>query len=274
MKTISIIGLGWLGTPLSQHLLAQGYVVKGSTTTPEKLPSLTQKGIGTYLLRLLPHPTGNLAPLLDADVLVVNVPPKAGQLGDRHHPEQMRLLAEFVASSRIRHIIYVSSTSVYPELNRVMVEADVQTPGESATPALVEAEAHWLALSGPERIVSVVRCAGLMGGSRIPGKYVAGRTVDSGTSPVNYLHQRDAAGLLAAVIEHQLSGTYNAVAPLHPTREAIYRKSCAEFGYVLPTFSEPAQPIPFKIIAGQKLTTATGYVFTHPDPLGFPYDRP
>lgn len=269
-QQLSIIGLGWLGTPLAQRLQQLGIAVRGSTTTPQKVPLLQQQGIDTYLLWLNPAPEGDLLALLDVDYLVVNVPPKAGQNGDDFHPEQMRLLASQVRSSPIKHILYVSSTSVYPELNRELAEADVVTPDQSAAPALVRAEQHWLALS-PEKKVTIVRCAGLMGGSRIPGKYVAGRTVDSGNVPVNYIHQTDVAGLLALAIMQGLTGTYNAVSPRHPTREAIYRKSCADFGYVLPVFVQPDVPVPFKTINGDKLTLATGYVFLYPDPLAFPY---
>jgi len=268
---LSIIGLGWLGSPLAEQLQQRGMVVRGSTTTPDKLAPLRQKGIDTYLLRLNPAPEGDLQPLLDVDYLVVNIPPKAGQQGDTFHPEQMRLLADRVRSSRIKHILYVSSTSVYPELNRELVEANVVTPAQSAAPALAEAEQIWLSLADQQRAVTIVRCAGLMGDRRIPGKYVAGRTVDSGNVPVNYIHQTDAVGLLAATIEQGLTGTFNAVAPQHPTREAIYRKSCADFGYALPTFVTPAEPIPYKVINGDKLTKATGYEFTYPDPLAFPY---
>lgn len=270
MKTCSIIGLGWLGLPLAERLLTRGCNVLGSTTTADKLSGLRQKGIDAHLLHLNPAPEGNLTGLLNANVLIVNVPPRAGQFGDRHHPEQMRLLADAVRSSTVQHVIYVSSTSVYPELNRELVEADVQTPDQSAAPALVEAEQHWLALS-PDRLITIVRCAGLMGESRIPGKYVAGRTVDSGTLPVNYIHQTDAVGLLAAVIRQELTGTFNAVAPQHPTREAVYRQSCAKFGYALPTFVQPDKSLTFKQINGDKLTQATAYQFVYPDPLTFPY---
>lgn len=267
---LSIIGLGWLGTPLAERLQQVGISVRGSTTTAEKVPQLHQKGIDTYLLQLNPAAEGDLSALLDADYLVVNIPPKAGKQGDAFHPEQMRLLAGQVRSSRIKHILYVSSTSVYPELNREMVEADVITPDQSAAPALVQAEQTWLSLAN-DRTVTIMRCAGLMGGQRIPGKYVAGRTVDSGNVPVNYLHRVDAVGLVAAAIEQGIAGTFNAVAPEHPTREAIYRKSCADFGYAQPTFVKPTEQIPFKVINGDKLTQATGYVFTYPDPLSFPY---
>ncbi|MBO0934358.1 NAD(P)-binding domain-containing protein [Fibrella aquatilis] len=268
--TISIIGLGWLGMPLAEALLTAGHRVLGSTTTPDKVALLRLKGIDAQQLSLNPQPVGELAPLLAADVLVVNVPPKAGQQGDAFHPEQMRLLAQAVAQSRVGHVIYVSSTSVYPELNREMVEADVVTPEQSAASRLVEAEQHWLALSGQKQI-TILRCGGLMGDTRIPGKYVAGRVVDSGAVLVNYIHQTDAVGLLLAIIRQNIVGTFNAVAPQHPTREAIYRKSCADFGYALPTFVTPTQPVSFKQINGDKLTAATQYQFIYPDPLLFSY---
>jgi hypothetical protein len=110
-----------------------------------------------------------------------------------------------------------------------------------------------------------------MGYDRIPGKYVAGHTVDSGAVPVNYLHRDDAVGILLSLIVHSQPGIFNAVAPKHPTREAIYRKSCADFGYELPQFVEPAGPVPYKIVSPDKLIQTTNYRFRYPDPLAFPY---
>lgn len=45
---VSIVGLGWLGEPLAAHLLRRGLKVKGSTTTPEKIGKLSEKGIMAY----------------------------------------------------------------------------------------------------------------------------------------------------------------------------------------------------------------------------------
>ncbi|AKD57786.1 Rossmann-fold NAD(P)-binding domain-containing protein [Spirosoma radiotolerans] len=269
-KTVSILGCGWLGIPLAEKLFATGYTVKGSTTSAEKLPMLRQKGIDAYQLNLSPEPVGDLAALLQADTVIIDIPPKTGKLGDRFHPEQIQYLTNALRQSSVAHVIYVSSTSVYPELSRVMVEADVKTPGQSAAPGLVQAEQNIQQLT-PNCLTTVLRCAGLMGYDRIPGKYVAGRTVDSGAVPVNYLHQDDAEGLISAVISLKLAGTYNAVAPEHPTREAIYRKSCADFGYQLPAIVIPDQPAPYKIISGEKLMQATNYQFRYPDPLQFLY---
>lgn len=40
MQKISVLGCGWLGLPLSKKLIESGFVVKGSTTSSEKLSQL------------------------------------------------------------------------------------------------------------------------------------------------------------------------------------------------------------------------------------------
>jgi len=268
--TISIIGLGWLGRPLASELARQGHQVLGSTTSPEKQTQLQAVGIDAYLLNLAPQPEGDLEALLNANILVVNVPPKAGKFGEDFHPAQMQYLAGAVHQSAIKWVIYVSSTSVYPEINRVVQENDVQTPEESASPALVRAEQLWQALQTDAFRVTILRCGGLMGYERQAGKYVAGRTIDSGSVPVNYIHRDDAVGLICAVIEQGLTGVYNAVAPEHPSRAEVYRDSCTKHGYALPTFVEPNSPLSYKVVQSEKLIAQTGYIFQYTSPLDFP----
>jgi len=40
MQKVSILGCGWLGKPLAVFLISKGYLVKGSTTSDEKLKLL------------------------------------------------------------------------------------------------------------------------------------------------------------------------------------------------------------------------------------------
>lgn len=269
-KTISIIGCGWLGFPLARRLVAESYTVRGSTTSAEKLSLLRSAGIDAYLLHLNPEPVGDLTALLQADILLINVPPKAGKMGDDFHPQQIQYLTEAVRQSSVKHVIYVSSTSIYPEYSRVVTEEDVTSPEQAAAPALLRAEAFVQSL-GPERAVTILRCGGLMGYDRIPGKYIAGRIVDSGAVPVNYLHRDDAVGILLSLISYSQPEVFNAVAPEHPTREAIYRKSCADFGYELPQFVAPEEPVTYKIVNSDKLIQTINYRFQYPNPLAFPY---
>lgn len=271
MQSISIIGCGWLGLPLARQLIANGYTVKGSTTTAEKLTILEAEGIQAHQLALAPAPVGNLDPLLDTDILIVDVPPRAGKYGADFHPQQMAHLARAVALSRVGWVIYISSTSVYPELNREVREDDVTTPEESAAPALVQAEHIWLAQL-PSCRVTILRCGGLMGYDRIPGKYVAGRTVDTGGVPVNYIHRNDAVGLIMAIIRQQVMGVFNVVAPEHPTRKEVYIQSCKQFNYLLPAFVESPEEKTYKVVSNQKLTTQIDYTFQYANPLNFFYE--
>ncbi|MBC8153117.1 MAG: SDR family NAD(P)-dependent oxidoreductase [Bacteroidetes bacterium] len=277
LPTISVLGCGWLGLPLAERLLADGYTVKGSTTTPEKVPLLANKGIVPYQLKLMPQPDGDLTDFLRTDILLIDIPPRVSVQGDGFHSVQVQAISDAVQRSSVQWVIYISSTSVYPEYSRVVTEEDVTGPGESAdansSSQLVVAEQIILRLA-PTRQTTVLRCAGLMGYDRIPGKYVAGRTVDSGLLPVNYVHRDDAVGLITAVLATGLQGTFNIVAPLHPTREAIYRKSCADFGYALPSFVDPLEALPFKVVSGKKLAGQLDYLFRYPDPLIFRYSSP
>lgn len=274
VPTISLLGCGWLGLPLANKLIAEGYAVRGSTTTPEKIPLLAEAGIEPYLIKLKPLPDGDLDGLLQADILIVDIPPKAGLLGDEFHSEQIKAIIHGLQNTPVKWVIYISSTSVYPECNRLVVEedriADEGNVGDLGNHPLLAAERLIEQLS-PERKTTILRCAGLMGYNRIPGKYVTGRTVDSGAVPVNYIHRDDAVEIIAAVIAAELTGVFNVVAPLHPTRKLVYQKSCADFGYTMPSFVDPAVAIPFKIVSGAKLAKALNYSFSYPDPLQFPY---
>jgi 3-hydroxyisobutyrate dehydrogenase-like beta-hydroxyacid dehydrogenase len=50
MKNVSILGCGWLGKSLAVSLLDEGYTVKGSTTTEEKLALLELNHIEPYMM--------------------------------------------------------------------------------------------------------------------------------------------------------------------------------------------------------------------------------
>jgi nucleoside-diphosphate-sugar epimerase len=268
---ISILGCGWLGFPLARSLETKGHKVKGSTTRLEKLPELRQVGIEPLWLQLTPEPKGiGWDYLLDCDVLIINIPPRLEKAGADFHPAQIRNLVNLIKDSSVKQVIYVSSTSVYPDLNREVSEEDVTSPSQSASPALVEVEQFIQDLPQSKLIL---RCGGLMGYERIPAKYVAGKKeLTTGELPVNYIHRDDVIGIIEAFLQNPAlwNNVYNVVAPLHPTRRGVYLASCIPFGYEPPTFRK-AGASPFKIISSQKVQNALDYRFVYPNPLEFFY---
>ncbi len=274
-KTISIIGCGWLGFPLAVHLLERGYTaIKGSTTSSDKVPQLREAGIDAYALVLDPDPKGrNWTEFLQADTLIVDIPPRLTKQGGDFHPQQMRNLVGMIEKSCTSEILYVSSTSVYPELSRVVVEDDVIDPAESASPYLVDAEQIITSLRKAGRTATILRCGGLMGYDRIPGKYVRGKKdIATGDVPVNYIHRDDVVAIISKLLVRGIGNeTFNMVAPDHPPRRAVYEKSCQEHGWELPTFTEPENSKPFKIVSSEKIARHLHYSFLYPSPLRFPY---
>ena len=52
MGEISILGCGWLGLPLGEHLVREGQAVRGSTTTPARLSELAARDIEPFRIDL------------------------------------------------------------------------------------------------------------------------------------------------------------------------------------------------------------------------------
>lgn len=52
MSQISILGCGWLGFPLVKTMIANGFSVKGTTTSENKLSGLISLGINPFLITL------------------------------------------------------------------------------------------------------------------------------------------------------------------------------------------------------------------------------
>ena len=266
---ISILGCGWLGLPLGKFLIEKGHAVKGSTTSAEKIPLLLSVGIEPFLLKFSPHmetePSQNISQFLDAEILIISIPPRAGKYGEDFHVQQIQSLIENLENSSIKSIIYTSSTSVYPELNRELTENDEVFENH----ALIQVEN--LLKSLPQN-TTILRCGGLMGGERIPAKYFAGKTIDTGQIPVNYVHQDDVIQIITMILEQSFwNKTFNVVSPEHPLREEVYLKNCADLGFEKPIFEEPTEQISYKIISPQKLILQTDYEFKFSNPLDFKY---
>ena len=268
--TISILGCGWLGMPLAERLIEMGFAVKGSTTSTEKLAGLAAKGIEAFLLKLDPELEGEgIEKFLDADLLFINVPPGLRMNSPDYYVSQLASLMNAVGESPIKNIIFISTTSVYPNINREVSEKDADKEHP-----LFKAEQFVLEQFGNER-VTILRCGGLMGYDRIPAKYFAGKKgLTTGDIGVNYVHRDDVIGAVEAIIGDGVYGEIlNVVAPEHPTRKAVYEKACLEHGYEMPEFVTPKEPHAFKIISPQRLLDVTGYEFKYANPLDFYYER-
>lgn len=277
MKSISILGCGWLGLPFGKYLAEKDIQVKGSTTQESKIELLKEAHIEPFILKFSTEIEGDsVADFLDSETLLINIPPRISLQKTDAHVEQIGLLIEKIKTSPIKNIIYISSTSVYPELNREVFETDVKTPEESGSATLVKTEnLLWNFTKERNLNLTILRCGGLMGYDRIPAKYFSGwKGLTSGNTVVNYIHRDDLIRIIEVIIEQNLwNETFNIVSPIHPTRKEIYTKNCIELGFEMPEFVEPTVPQPFKIISADKFIKASNYEFIYENPIDYYYKR-
>ena len=273
MKKVSIIGLGWLGEAAGLLLQRQGHLVLGSSTRPEKVELLREKGLDVVHFALDPDPKGiAYHRLFDSEILIVTLPPRSRHGDGEAYLQQLASLRTLVANSAVKQVIFISSTGIYPNENKEVpyTEEDQLTESNAGNSILYRAEQ--LMKESPSYALTILRMGGLMGADRIPGSYFSGKEEVVGHSRVNFIHQLDAARMIAWVLDQGLwNQTFNGVAPEHPLRREVYAKNASALGILPPvSYLEAADEKVGRWISSEKIS-ATGFSFDFPNPLDFSY---
>jgi nucleoside-diphosphate-sugar epimerase len=273
MKKVSIIGLGWLGAAAGLLLQKQGCRVLGSSTRSGKVELLREKGVDAVHFALDPEPKGtDYSRLFDSEILVVTLPPRSRQGDGEAYLQQLASLRDLVANSVVKQVIFISSTGIYPNENRAVPYTEEEKISESTAGNAILYRAEALVGASPTYDLTVLRMGGLMGEDRIPGTYFSGKEQVVGHTRVNFIHQVDAAGMIAWVINQGLwNQTFNGVAPEHPLRREVYQHNASALGIPLPaSFQDAADEDGGRLISSEKIVS-TGFTFEYPDPLTFSY---
>ena len=262
-KTIAITGLGWLGQPLAYRLASLGYTVKGSVTNIEKATVLQQNGFDAFPVEISESGIeGEVKALLNnVDCLMIMIPPGLRKNTGADYVLKMVHLLEAIRQSSVSKIILVSSTSVYDESQGNVTEADEPKPKTIAGKQLRQVEELF---SNSEAFqATIVRFGGLIGGSRQPAKYLAGRKdLANGNAPVNLIHREDCISILIEILKKDAFGkTFNAVNPNHPKKSDYYIEKAKEFGLEPPTFSENIYGGGYKQVDSENLGKILKYSF-------------
>ncbi|MDP3353041.1 MAG: dTDP-glucose 4,6-dehydratase [Flavobacteriaceae bacterium] len=251
---VSVFGCGWLGEPLATFLLEKGFLVKGSTTSKEKLLQLKTKGIEAYQFQL-DKIDDEIIPFLNSDILVVNIPSK--------NIEGFRNLISLIEKSKIKKVLFISSTSVYKDNNTIIFENTIDSFSDS--PLL---EIEQLFKQSQHFKTTILRFGGLFGYSRKPGNFFSsGRSISQPDAHVNMIHRDDCIEIIYQLIIQEKWGLIlNACADLHPSKRNFYTKATEVLGKTAPDFIE-GEVLSFKIISNDYIKKCLNYTFKHPDIL-------
>lgn len=270
---ISILGCGWLGFPLAKSLVEKGFSVNGSTTSENKLSSLSSAGIIPFLVSLSAVEVSDETKksiklfLENSEILIIDIPPKLrGGFSDTSTALSMTFVSKiknlipFIEKSAVKKVIFVSSTSVYADSNSEITENTQPQPETESGKQLLEAER--LLLSNSTFQTTVVRFGGLIGEDRHPIYFLAGRkNIENPDAPINFIHQKDCIGIIEAIISKGIyAEIFNAVTPFHPTRKDYYTQKAIELKLPLPEF-DTSKPSVGKLILSEKAKNILGYQF-------------
>lgn len=262
MKQISILGCGWLGMPLAKHLLQNGYSIKGSTTTETKLEILKNEGISPFLISLKANepPRNSDAFLENSEVLIINIPPGLRGNSGENFVSKIENFIPFIEKSSVKKVLFVSSTSVYADVNQVVTEETVPNPETESGKQLLISEN--LLLNNSNFQSTILRFGGLIGEDRHPINFLAGRNnIENPQAPINLIHQQDCIEIIQKIIEKEVWNTVlNAVAPFHPTRKRYYTEKALELNLLPPQFNENQASVG-KTVSSNKLITVLNYEF-------------
>jgi nucleoside-diphosphate-sugar epimerase len=261
-KSISIIGCGWLGLPLAKFLLQKGFFVKGSTTHSEKLNSLEIEGIVPYLVQLNPALSGNnLDSFFASDLLIVNIPPGRKSLVD-DYVQKIQNLHTAIKSSLIKKVIFISSTSVYPNNNH-LVNEDSEKDNSAGAVRMCSAEEVFR--NDDTLQTTIIRMSGLFGPDRHPGRFFGDKKdIPNGLAPINLIHLEDCIGLIYEVINQNFwNKTINGVAPSHPQKQDFYELASMKYNGSKISFIPKKDD--FKIVESKIVGYELPYQFKYPN---------
>ena len=247
---ISILGCGWLGLPLASKLANEGYVVHGSTTSISKLGKLKSEGITPYLIDIR-NLDNNISGFLNSEILIIAITSK--------NINDYKKLLQRIETSQIKKVIFVSSTSVYENLNQIVTE-------ESSTKNTQLLHIENLFIENKKLETTIIRFGGLFGYNRKPENFIPlNKKMENPEGFVNLIHRDDCIRIIEQLILKNVWNTIlNACADSHPKRRDFYTKENLKSGNKNTLFNENSLN-EYKIISSEKLKSILDYNFEYSD---------
>ena len=249
-NNISILGCGWLGFPLALTLTKKGCSIKGSITSEIKVEKLKSNGVQPFIIDLS-NRENEFEKFLNSEVLIIAIPSKS--IAD------FKNLISHIEKSKIKTILFISSTSVYPNSNSIVTENSLIKKNPLS-------EIELLFKTNTNFKSTILRFGGLIGYDRKPGNFFKnGKIINFPDAFVNLIHRDDCIQIIKEIIEKNIwNKTLNACTDTHPKRRDFYTKEFKKEGRNNPTFNELASN-EYKIINSDQLKSILNYNFLYSD---------
>jgi nucleoside-diphosphate-sugar epimerase len=204
-RRLVVFGAGYVGGALARRAAADGWRVTALTRNPDTAAALRAAGCAVVVARLDADDWWDAPELRDGAERVAVTVAAGGGGAEGYRRSYVDGLASVVGWARrsvergTGHLIYTSSTSVYPQGGGARVtEADPVGGEAETTRALVEAERIADGWPGP---ATILRLAGIYGPGRthLVGQVRRGEASGHPEAHLNLIHRDDIVAACAAV---------------------------------------------------------------------------
>ena len=183
------MGCGWLGMALGNSLIKRGYIVKGSSTSNEKFEELYSQGIIPFVVDLNKNDY-DISEFLSSQTLIIAIPSKK--------VSAFKNLIDHIEKSDVKNVLFISSTSVYPNINSIVTEETALTES-----SLSNIESFFKANTNFKS--TIIRFGGLFGYNRKPGYFIQeNKKIENPEGYVNLIHRDDCVRIIELIIEKDI----------------------------------------------------------------------
>lgn len=239
MKSIGIIGFGWLGQHIADVAIQKDLQVYGTTTTLQKIELWKNKNISLELFQV----SNDQFPrsLNKCDVIVIAIPPS--KVEGNYFGLMNKLIHQI---DPITKVAFVSSTSVYPK-NQGEYKEESQTVNSDMTEIENEVKKRF-------KSSLILRCSGLIDEVRHPGRFLSGKSgIDGPESNLNLIHGKDVANALFHLLTLNCIGIYNLSYSPNELKSDFYKRMTDKIQAKRPEFNLESKSIQ-RVINSDKIS--------------------
>lgn len=238
-ENIAILGCGYVGSALANFWQEQGHFVTGTTTSKERVASLSEN-VAKAVLMKGDDLTAMHSLLQGQDTLVVSVAPTGSQQADDATYETTyittakNLVKALSQTPSVKRIIYLSSCSVYGDRQGEWVDETTHIdPLDHKSQILYESEQIILQAANDRQKVCILRMGGIYGpGRELVNMFgsLAGTTIPGkGDRIINWIHLDDIIGAIEFLRLNEIEGVYNLVDDSHLTIKEQVKRICSYY---------------------------------------------
>lgn len=227
MKTL-IIGLGYIGTELADHLAAKGHEVVGLRRGQSEGPAPKQTDIEIRTGDISnPEGYANIEEHFDWVIHCASSSRGGMDAYRAVFDTGTTLLCEWLRRHRPQRFLFTSSTSVYPQTDGGVVNENSPASGAGATGRiLAAAESAFLHAAGEDMRTTILRVAGIYGPERghLFLKYLKDEATITGDPNryLNQIHRNDVVGAIAHLLSSETAPNVLNVADNEAVRQQVF----------------------------------------------------